>query len=110
MLETPVTLPSALAFEKIEEIIEACCAAEGLNLTLKGTLAKYPGSTHRHFKKGRKRGTLEITFWPQQHRLWFKVSADRTGEWIEETVARLQSAMERAFSADDGRGVTKNVS
>jgi hypothetical protein len=72
-----------------ESIIESACAAEGLRLTLKGTLKAYPGCIHWHYKRGGEAGTLEITLWKSTPRLWFKVSDSRQGTWIDEAIARL---------------------
>ena len=79
----------------MEAIVEAACAAEGLRLTLKDTLAKYPGCVHWHFQKGTQRGTLEITWWEKRRRLWFKVAAGRRGEWMEATIPRLESMLKK---------------
>lgn len=73
--------------------IEQICLLEGLTLTLKSTLMRYPGCIHWHFKYGKLPGTLELTFW--QKRLWFKISAGREGAWMDEMVERLKAQMER---------------
>jgi hypothetical protein len=44
-----------------EEVIERCCEAAGLHVTMKGTVAAYPGSVHWHLKRGKEPGTLEVT-------------------------------------------------
>jgi hypothetical protein len=62
-----------------ETLIERCCAENNLQVTLKGTLSKYPGCVHWHLKQGKQHGTLEITWWPEQHRLWLSIQAGRTG-------------------------------
>jgi hypothetical protein len=79
----------------VEGVVERACAAEGLRLTLKGTLAGYPGCVHWHYKKGKERGTLEITWWESKRRLWFKVAAGRTGEWIEAAAEKLKKRIEK---------------
>lgn len=76
--------------ESIPQRIEQLCLSQGLTLTLKGTLAKYPGCVHWHFKNGRAPGTLEVTWWEREGRLWFKVSARRDAPWIDEVVEKLQ--------------------
>ena len=54
---------------------------------MKGTLASFPNCVHWHWKRGKERGTLEITWWGKQDRLWFKVAAGRfhtaLGYWNE---------------------------
>jgi hypothetical protein len=94
MMEVEVDIPVHTQSVSISRVVEQACASDGLTLTLKGSLAKYPGCIHWHFKKGKERGTLEITWWDQENRLWFKVAAGRTGVWIEETVARLKEQIE----------------
>ena len=59
----------------------------------------YPGSRHWHYRRGRERGTLEITFWPAQRRLWLKVAAGRTSAWITELLPSLQAALAEAGQA-----------
>ena len=85
----PLVLPAGF-----ERTLEDWFISAGLSMTLKGTLVKYPGCTHWHWKHGQERGTLEITCWPAQQRLWYKVQAGREGDWISDTVRRLQSALE----------------
>ena len=94
MLQTEVRLAPRADVSAVETVVEACCTAEGLTLTLKGTLVKYPGCVHWHFKRGRPSGTVELTWWPQQRRLWISVQAGRRGEWIEETTVRLKQTIE----------------
>jgi hypothetical protein len=94
MIEVDVHVPRGSNPASIPHLVEEACAAEGLTLTLKGTLAKYPHCVHWHYKKGNERGTLEITWWEKENRLWFKVAAGRTGAWMEETMARLKNRLE----------------
>ena len=96
MIETDVRLPPLFSPALVPHLVAQSCAGEGLTLTLKGTLKQYPNCLHWHYKKGKEPGTLEITWWEQENRLWFKVSAGRRGEWIEETIARLKLKIESA--------------
>ena len=57
------------------------------------TLAKYPGCTHWHLKRGMEQGTLEVTLWPSEGRLWASVQAGRAGEWIDQAVRELIAAL-----------------
>ena len=79
MREIEVAIPADVKLDKAEAIIEAACSAEGLRLTLNGTLKQYPGCVHWHYKRGSEPGTLEITLWAVKRRLWFKVSAGSAG-------------------------------
>ena len=99
MFELEVSLPQQTDLTRVPATVEAVCAAEGLRRALKATLAKYPGSVHWHYRRDRERGTLEITLWPEQSRLWFKVSRGRAGVWIEELLPRLSEALAAALTA-----------
>lgn len=90
MVNYEVSVPLDADIKQVEQLIEACCAEEGLHITLKGTLSKYPGCIHYHYKKGTERGTLEITIWPKEHRIWFSVQAGRTADWIIESLSQLE--------------------
>ena len=94
MTEVELYVPARAQSATIIRLVERACAAEGFTLALKGTLAKYPGCVHWHYKNSKARGTLEVTWWKQQRRLWFKVAAGRTGEWIEQAMGRLKSRIE----------------
>lgn len=94
MLEVDVNIPSHLKAESIPKIVEQACARFGLDRCSRGTLAKYPGCVHWHYKKGRQRGTLEITWWSRAARLWIKVAAGRSADWITESIPHLKRALE----------------
>ena len=89
MTEREFPVPADWAREEVAEQIEAILVASGLVVSLRGTLAKYPGCTHWHLKKHREKGTLEITWWPQQNRLWFKIATGRQADWMAEAMDRL---------------------
>src|SRR5437870_4590591 len=92
MIEQDVPLSPAADLAAVAARIEAECADLGLRLTLKSSLAKYPGCTHWHYKQGRQPGTLEITLWPAADRLWFPQRAGRTAPWVA-AIARLTRAV-----------------
>lgn len=80
-----------------EPVIESCCAEAGLRVTLKGALAAYPGCVHWHLRHGNDKGTLEITLWPAQRRIWFKVASNRGGPWIAAAIEQLKPCIEGAL-------------
>jgi hypothetical protein len=80
--------------ESLDQIIESLCRAHGLSITMKATLSKYPGSIHWHLKKGRDKGTLEITLWPRERRLWFSMQDGRRAEWVMESAQRIKHELE----------------
>src|SRR4030095_7866814 len=76
MIELNIEIPKDVNAVVLIDTVERVCLAHHLNCTLKGTLVRYQGSVHWHFKKDKLKGTLEITWWESKNRLWFKV-ADR---------------------------------
>jgi hypothetical protein len=103
MTEIEIAVPSPLftdALRRIESVIQLL----GLRVTMKGTLTGYPGCTHWHLKLGRQRGTLELTLWPRERRVWFSIHDGRTGEWIGAMAPRLKKAIETCLvNAADGK-------
>ena len=75
--------------------IEAAVRRVRLMVSMKGTLAKYPGCTHWHLKRGRERGTLELTLWPAQRRLWLSVQEGRRAGWIAGAAEALVAELAR---------------
>ena len=75
-----------------DKIIEGCCAAEGLRVSLKNSLAQFPGSKHWHFKLGDNPGTLEITLW--QRRIWCSVRAGRNAPWVKRLLSKVCQSVE----------------
>ena len=90
MLEVELQIPTVAKSDSVDKVIEQVCSANNLTCTLKGTLASYPGCIHWHFKMGKQKGTLEITWWKSKNRLWFKVAKGRTGDWINEALPQLK--------------------
>jgi hypothetical protein len=93
MTEVEIPVPPAVSLDQLSTGIEAICAGLGLAQTLTGTLSRFPGSRHWHFKNGREAGTLEITLWPGQRRLWLKVARGREGPWMATALPRLRDAL-----------------
>lgn len=94
MIEVELQIPDSIEPETVIRAVEQICAFHGLTCTLKGTLVRYPGSIHWHFKRGRQKGTLEIT-WERENRLWFKVADGRTSEWINVSLPQLKEQIEK---------------
>jgi hypothetical protein len=93
MTEVDIPIPPHWGPGSVPRRVERACAAQGLALTLKGTLKKYPGCVHWHFKHGLARGTLEATWWGRERRLWFKIGAGRTGAWMTGAIRRLRQRL-----------------
>src|ERR1700722_16350196 len=89
-----VQIPANAVLERITVALDAAVGESGLTVVLLGTLKTFPGRVHWHLKRGRERGTLEITWWPKQRKLWIKVQAGRTAAWIDEMTPRLKKAIQ----------------
>jgi hypothetical protein len=93
MYELEIPLPARLSAGRATALVEVMAAAEGLEIRLRGTLARYPGSLHWHLGLPSTRGTLEVTYWPARNRLWLAVQEGRRAEWIEAALPRLRAAL-----------------
>ncbi len=98
MVTVEIPVPAARAEVDVPPIVAQICANARLVLTLAGTQKRYPGSRHWHYRTGPQPGTLEITWWPAQRRLWLKVAGGRTSAAIEDLLPRLQAALTSALS------------
>jgi hypothetical protein len=96
LTEVELQIPESIRTDALIQVVERVCVHNGLTCTLKGTLAKYSGSVHWHFKRCGQKGTLEITWWENKHRLWFKVAENRTGTWIEDIIPVLKEQIEKS--------------
>ena len=97
MIEVQLQIPDSVNTNALVRVVENICIANGLTCTLKGTLAGYPGCVHWHFRRGRQKGILEMTWWEMEHRLWFKVADHRKATWIEEDLPVLKKKIEQAL-------------
>lgn len=78
---------------KIEEIIHDF----NLDVTQKTTLSTKKGSIHYHLKQGQNSGILEVTYWPQKHRLWLEIHENRRSSWNEEIVQSFADKLAAFF-------------
>jgi hypothetical protein len=88
--ELAIRVPAAVVSARIIRVVEKTVAALDLIITMRGGLKTFPGCTHWHLKRDRGRGTLEITWWPSRRRLWIKIQAGRTADWIDPMAPRLK--------------------
>jgi hypothetical protein len=95
MIEVELQIPDRVESDTVIRVIEQVCASHDLTCTLKGTLVRYPGSFHWHFKRSRQKGTLEITWWENNHQLWFKVADGRNSDWITESIPQFKEQIEQ---------------
>jgi hypothetical protein len=99
MAEFPISLPPDVETELVASVLEQCCLDEGLTITQKGSLAKYPGCTHWHFKRCSEPGTLEVTLWPANRSAWFGVRANRRAEWMDVMIKRIKDSIQAKLEA-----------
>ncbi|MGH8102996.1 MAG: hypothetical protein ACREJQ_00570 [bacterium] len=99
MLEIDIQLSYGAVTRNVVRAVEQSCVAAGLTRHSRGALAKYPGCIHLHYRKGREPGTLEITFWPKQSRLWFKVHPRRRAPWMDFILPRLRASIESRLNS-----------
>jgi hypothetical protein len=99
MREVEFCVPLSARLSHGAAAIEAACSAEGLEIGMKGTLASFPGSIHWHFKKPRERGTLEITLFPRDRRIWAQIQDGRRADWIEPCLKNIKHAVEAELNA-----------
>ena len=97
MIEVELQIPANVSSEHVTEVVENACISHNLICTRKGTLASYPGCIHWHFKMGKQKGTLEITWWEAKNRLWLKVAKGRMGDWIAESITVLKKKIENSL-------------
>ena len=90
-----IEIPRDANLSKVEKIIDATLAAVGLQVSLRGTLKKFPGCTHWHAKLPGQPGTLELTIWPQQQRAWISIQSGRTADWITKKLPEIQKTLSR---------------
>jgi len=102
MIDVPIAVPESADFRRVSGKVESCCRRLGLVVGMKAELRKHPGSTHWHYKRPKQSGTLEITVWPSERRVWITVQDGRRAEWIEEIMPALGRELELAFRAKRG--------
>jgi hypothetical protein len=97
MKEYPIQVEQHVDAKQVELAVEKCSRELGLLNPMRGTLAKYPGCVHWHFRKPLVNGTLEVTSWPSGNRLWISVQQGRRAEWLEETVPSMERCLHNAL-------------
>jgi hypothetical protein len=98
MRHVEISLPQNVDDAAAERTIDTVIAERGLQVTLRGSLKKHAGCVHWHVKQRDMSGTLEITFWPHEHRAWFTVQRGRRAAWIDGEIASLRALMEAHLS------------
>jgi len=78
-------LDEELVCEQIEQTFDQY----GLTMTQRTTLSTKKGCYHWHFKKGKEKGVLEITYWPKNHQLLLEIHKNRRAPWNEKAIVSL---------------------
>ncbi|HEX3356749.1 MAG TPA: hypothetical protein VHS31_07255 [Tepidisphaeraceae bacterium] len=86
--------------EEIGRAIESIAESHELTISLKGSLRAHRGCVHWHFKKAKQSGTIEVTMWPQERRVWLSVQSGRAADWIENDIETMMHDLERALSTE----------
>ena len=103
MKEIEFRVPRGCDLTHARRIIEQVCKHRGLHSAMKASLATYPGSTHWHYKKLRQSGTLELTLYLPDRRIWAQVQKSRWAPWIDIELPRLRRDIEGALRAGSVR-------
>ncbi len=71
------------------QVIERLCLDADLTITMKGTLKSLPINIHWHYKRGKEKGTLEITLMLSKPEVIFSYKENRAGDWIDGVIEGL---------------------
>lgn len=103
MVEYEIALSKRRGDSTVAAVVHNVCRGEGLELQMKTSLKKYPGSTHWHFKRPTVPGIVEVTWWPgeAEHRvprLWLSIHGNRKADWMSELMPRMKALIEKRLS------------
>jgi hypothetical protein len=99
MREVEFSVPKKCDLKLAERLIEDICAQRELQMAMKGSQSKFPGSIYWHYKREKQKGTLELTLFPASRRLWAKVAEGRKGPWIDLELPPLEREVEKKLKA-----------
>lgn len=97
MRQIEFKVPKAPDMSAAETLVERTCAAHGLTVAMKGSLATFSGSVHWHYKQPKQKGTLELTLLPADQRIWAQIHNNRAAAWIDALLPRIQQDIEKAL-------------
>lgn len=104
MTEIEIELPEILLADAVIPAVESVASDASLQVTMKGTLKKFPGCVHWHFKRKDNPGILEITWWFNEDeksspRLWFTVHNNRKADWMLKLMPVLKKKLEAKLTS-----------
>jgi hypothetical protein len=88
-----IVLPAWPSKRAFAARLRIAAAESGPRIAHVTDLATCPGSTHWHIVSPGRAGTLELTYWPEQTKLWFKIHARRRGAWMDNAIPALGAAL-----------------
>ena len=95
MQNIEIHVPSGSKGLDVVRAIDCSLAELDLHISLRGTLKKFPGCEHWHLRNTSQSGTLELTFWPAQHRAWLTVQSGRAAAWITDRLPEVRQTLDR---------------
>lgn len=98
MTRVEIRVPRDVTSARVRAVVAAACSDIGGTIGRRMALKTYPGSVHWHVRESGKPGTLEVTWWPKEHRLWLSVQAGRRAAWTGRALPRLRQHLERIMA------------
>jgi hypothetical protein len=98
MRQIEFDVPPGCSLAKAESWIESVCAANGLDMAMKASLAGYPGSIHWHYRQPRQKGTLELTLLRANRRIWAQIHTTRDAPGIAASLPRIRKEIEQKLN------------
>ncbi len=86
-----------MVVEEVAKEIDDSIQQFNLTISLKTTLSTKKGSIHWHLKQEKKKGVLEVTYWPKKQQIWLEIHDNRRYEWNVNVIAPLANAIAHAF-------------
>ena len=105
MREIDINLPELLHVDAVVPAVEGVASDASLQVTMKGTLKKFPGCVHWHFKRKNDPGILEMTWWysddeNRSPRLWLSIHNNRNADWMLELMPILKRQLEAQLTPE----------
>lgn len=103
MEDVEVAIGRSISPQRTEAEIERALTVSGLQISLKCSLAKFAGCVHWHLRLKAQPGTLELTYWPKEQRVWFSIHRGRGAPWMKEVIATVRQQIEMSPVGDQAK-------
>ncbi|HET7578808.1 MAG TPA: hypothetical protein VFK33_05965 [Bacillales bacterium] len=90
--------------ELVCEEIERMAGDFELEAPKRMTLSSKKGSYHWHFKKGKEKGVLEVTYWPKRSELLVEIHDNRRVDWNTALIEPLAADFAEYFGGSVEKG------